>query len=145
MLRGAGGCATVSTGELAAATSRRMSFIGSTLRTRGMTSKLFGGGGDWVNHSSVFPFQGSLPALRPRLALHSRLSTTIHDADAEYEGADRGRQVAALEPRSLRVVVDAARHGRQAGRVLDQEGQVEAHEHGPEGQLAEGLGEHAAG
>ena len=34
-------------------TWRRMSFIGSTERTRGMTSKLFSGGGDGVNHSSV--------------------------------------------------------------------------------------------
>ena len=48
--------------SLASATSRRMSFIGSTLRTRGITSKLFGGGGEVVNHSSVLPCQGSLPA-----------------------------------------------------------------------------------
>ena len=54
-----------------------MSFIGSTLRTLGMTSKLFGGGGDGVNHSSVFPFQGSFPARRPCLALQSRFATTI--------------------------------------------------------------------
>jgi hypothetical protein len=31
----------------------RMSRIGSTERTRGMTSKLCGGGGEVVNHSSV--------------------------------------------------------------------------------------------
>jgi hypothetical protein len=57
---------------VAPATSRRMSFIGSTLRTRGMTSTSFGGGGDGVNHSRVFPFQGSLPARRPRLALQTK-------------------------------------------------------------------------
>src|SRR4029450_10687740 len=51
-LRGATGCATVSAGLAPAATSRRMSFIGSTLRTRGTTSKLLGGGGELVNHSS---------------------------------------------------------------------------------------------
>ena len=48
--------------------SRRMSFIGSTERTRGMTSKLFSGGGDGVNHSSVFAFHGSGPAIAPRLS-----------------------------------------------------------------------------
>ena len=44
-----------------------MSFIGSTLRTRGMTSKLLAAGGELVNHSSVLPCQGSLPALLPFL------------------------------------------------------------------------------
>ena len=67
MLRGATGCATVSAGLLPASTSRRMSFIGSTLRTRGIESKLFAGGGDVVNHSSVLPCQGSLPARLPCL------------------------------------------------------------------------------
>ena len=55
-------------------TSRRMSFIGSTERTRGITSKLFSGGGDCVNHSSVLPFHGSLPALRPLLMLTMTLT-----------------------------------------------------------------------
>ena len=45
-----------------------MSFIGSTLRTRGITSKLFSGGGEGVNHSSVFAFHGSGPAIAPRLS-----------------------------------------------------------------------------
>ena len=49
------------------ATSRRMSFIGSADADGGMTSKLFAGGGDWVNHSSVFPCHGSLPARLPFL------------------------------------------------------------------------------
>jgi hypothetical protein len=42
-----------------------MSFIGSTDRTRGTTSKLFSGGGDGVNHSSVLAFHGSGPAIGP--------------------------------------------------------------------------------
>ena len=42
-LRGAIGRATVPAAECAAPTSRRMSFMGSTLRTLGITSKLFGG------------------------------------------------------------------------------------------------------
>ena len=45
-----------------------MSFIGSTERTRGTTSKLFSGGGEGVNHSSVFAFHGSGPAIAPRLS-----------------------------------------------------------------------------
>jgi hypothetical protein len=44
---------------------RRISRIGSTERTRGMTSKLLAGGGEVVNHSSVFPFHGSGPAIAP--------------------------------------------------------------------------------
>ena len=42
-----------------------MSFIGSTERIRGITSKLLTGGGDSVNHSSVLPFHGSGPAETP--------------------------------------------------------------------------------
>src|SRR3712207_1637473 len=44
-----------------------MSFIGSTECTRGIVSKLFTGGGDCVNHSSVLPFHGSGPATAPFL------------------------------------------------------------------------------
>ena len=43
-------------------TWRRMSFIGSTERTRGIESKLCSGGGEVVYHSSVLPFHGSGPA-----------------------------------------------------------------------------------
>jgi hypothetical protein len=43
----------------------RMSFIGSTDRTLGIESKLWAGGGEVVNHSSVLPFHGSGPATRP--------------------------------------------------------------------------------
>jgi hypothetical protein len=72
---GAAGSATVPTLLDAAPTSRRMSFIGSTERTRGTTSKLFSGGGDGTNHSSVFPFQGSLPARLPRFRLRRTFAT----------------------------------------------------------------------
>ncbi len=50
-----------------------MSFIGSTERTRGTTSKLFSGGGDGVNHSSVFAFHGSGPAIGPCYSERRRL------------------------------------------------------------------------
>ena len=50
-----------------------MSFIGSTERTRGTTSKLLSGGGEVVNHSSVLPFQGSGPATTPFFRLRTRL------------------------------------------------------------------------
>ena len=52
-----------------------MSFIGSTERTRGTTSKLFSGGGEGVNHSSVFAFHGSGPAIGPFLIERTRLMT----------------------------------------------------------------------
>ena len=52
-----------------------MSFIGSTERTSGITSKLFTGGGEVVNHSSVFATHGSGPATTPRLRLRVTLMT----------------------------------------------------------------------
>src|SRR6185437_16730570 len=54
---------------VARSTCRRMSRIGSTERTRGISSKLLTGGGDDVNNSSVLPFQGSGPAIRPTCRL----------------------------------------------------------------------------
>ena len=143
-LRGAAGCATVSAGLLRASTSRRMSFIGSTLRTRGIVSKLFAGGGDVVNHSSVLPCQGSLPARLPLLDRDDHVDERHQDAEREDERADRRDQVVGRHAEALGVVVDAPRHPRQAGRVLDQEGHVEADEHQPERQLPERLREHPA-
>src|SRR4051794_26784632 len=58
-------------------TSRRMSFIGSTERTRGTTSKLLTGGGEDVNHSSVFAFHGSGPATTPPLSDRRMLMTDM--------------------------------------------------------------------
>ena len=52
-----------------------MSFIGSTDRTRGTTSKLFSGGGEGVNHSSVLAFHGSGPAIGPFLTERTTLMT----------------------------------------------------------------------
>jgi hypothetical protein len=49
------------------------SFIGSTERTRGITSKLFSGGGDGVSHSSVLAFHGSGPAIVPFLVERTTL------------------------------------------------------------------------
>jgi hypothetical protein len=57
------------------ATWRRMSFIGSTERTRGTTSKLLTGGGDGTNHSSVFAFHGSGPAFTPCFSERTTLIT----------------------------------------------------------------------
>src|SRR5215213_5709809 len=54
--------------------SRRMSFIGSTERTRGTTSKLFSGGGDGVSHSSVLAFHGSGPPRTPFFTERTRLT-----------------------------------------------------------------------
>src|SRR3954454_12541825 len=57
--------------------SRRMSFIGSTERTRGTTSKLLTGGGEDVNHSSVFAFHGSGPATTPPRSDFRKLMTDM--------------------------------------------------------------------
>ena len=51
-----------------------MSFIGSAERTCGITSKLLAGGGEVVNHSSVFAFHGSGPATAPALRLRATLT-----------------------------------------------------------------------
>src|SRR6185437_6928506 len=59
---------------VALSTWRRMSRIGSTERTRGISSKLLTGGGDVVNHSSVLPFHGSGPAIRPTTRLRATLT-----------------------------------------------------------------------
>src|SRR5580693_9381201 len=53
--------------------SRRMSFIGSYERTTGTTSKLLTGGGELVNHSGVFAFHGSGPAITPTFRLRHTL------------------------------------------------------------------------
>src|SRR5258705_7093094 len=47
---------------------------GSRLSTRGITVKLYTGGGDGIAHSSVAPFHGSLPATSPRRRLHHRFT-----------------------------------------------------------------------
>jgi hypothetical protein len=60
------------------ATSRarsRSSHIGYGLVTRGITAKLYSGGGELVAHSSVAPSQGSGPAGAPRNTLTARLAT----------------------------------------------------------------------
>ena len=51
-----------------------MSFIGSTERTCGTVSKLLTGGGEVVNHSSVFAFHGSGPATTPTFRLRATLT-----------------------------------------------------------------------
>src|SRR2546430_13565374 len=43
------------------------------LRTGGTRSKLYGGGGDVVAHSSVLPCHGSLPAISPWFQLRTML------------------------------------------------------------------------
>src|SRR3954471_16910125 len=72
---GATGCATLPAVRPAAPTSGRMSFIGSALRTRGTTSKLFSGGGGCTNHSRVLAPHGSLPAFLPTLRLRTTLNS----------------------------------------------------------------------
>src|SRR4051794_33996194 len=47
---------------------RRRSYVGRSLSICGRSSKLWGGGGELVYHSSAFPPHGSLPATRPYLA-----------------------------------------------------------------------------
>ena len=95
-------------------TWRRMSFIGSTERTRGMTSKLLTGGGDVVNHSSVLAFHGSGPGDRAVLRAAHDVDDRHQDARGEDERADRRDQVVELEVPDVRVLVDAPRHAVEA-------------------------------
>src|SRR5437588_12632977 len=55
----------------------RRSFSGMKLRTGGTRSKLYGGGGDVVAHSSVLPCHGSLPAISPWFQLRTMLIRKI--------------------------------------------------------------------
>src|SRR5215470_19013592 len=48
---------------------------GRRLLTAGVTAKLYTGGGEGVNHSSVHASHGSLPASLPRKYDHSRFQT----------------------------------------------------------------------
>ena len=75
-----GSAAALRGGWLWRSTWRRMSFIGSTERTRGTTSKLLAGGGEVVNHSSVLAFHGSGPAIAPLL-------DAAHDVDDRHQHA----------------------------------------------------------
>src|SRR6266850_4432498 len=47
---------------------------GRRLSTRGITVKLYTGGGDGIAHSSVAPCQGSFPAGSPRRRVHHRFT-----------------------------------------------------------------------
>src|SRR5262245_14089053 len=51
------------------------SHSGRRLRTSGKVSKLYSGGGEVVDHSSVQASQGSSPAGSPRRSDHSTLAT----------------------------------------------------------------------
>ena len=113
-------------------TWRRKSFIGSTERTRGTTSKLCSGGGEVVNHSSVFAFHGSGPGDRAVLERADDVDDREQDAERDDERADRRDQVVDLPAGVGLVLEDPPRHAAQAGRVLDQEGHVEADQREPE-------------
>src|SRR5258706_5043650 len=53
---------------------------GSRLSTRGITVKLYTGGGDGIAHSRVAPPQGSFPATSPRLRVHHRFTRNTSTA-----------------------------------------------------------------
>src|SRR6185503_11521809 len=76
------GCGDDATWPVWRATWRRMSFIGSTERTSGITSKLLTGGGEVVNHSSVLAFHGSGPATTPFLTLRATLMIVTSTPEA---------------------------------------------------------------
>ena len=65
-----------------------MSFIGSTERTRGTTSKLLTGGGEVVNHSSVLAFHGSGPAIGAALERPHDVDDRDQRAERDHERAD---------------------------------------------------------
>src|SRR5690349_21275796 len=58
------------------------SHSGRRLWTSGMVAKLYAGGGEVVDHSSVHASHGSLPAAAPRRYDHSRLATNTSTAAA---------------------------------------------------------------
>ena len=114
-------------------------------RTSGTTSKLLAGGGEVVNHSSVFAFHGSGPATAPCLRLRTTLMIVTQHAGGEDERADRRDQVVEREVADVVVLVHAPRHPVEADHVLDQERHQEAEEHQVEAQLAQALAQHPPG
>ena len=122
-----------------------MSFIGSAERTSGTTSKLLAGGGEVVNHSSVFAFHGSGPGRHPHLQAARDVDDRDDNACGENKRADCRDQVVERQVADVGVLVDATGHPVEADHVLDQEGDQEADEHQPEAQPAEALAEHPPG
>ncbi len=103
--------------------SRRMSFIGSPERTRGIASKLLTAGGEVVNHSSVFAFHGSGPAIAPVLRLREMLTIVTSTPEARMKAPIVEIRLKSREVAHVFVLVHPPGHPFEAELVLDQEGQ----------------------
>ena len=111
----------------------------------GSRSKLCGGGGDVVAHSSVCPPHGSLPGRRAALAGPPHVPEERQRRRAEQERADRRHAVERGEPVVGQVAGDPAGHALDAELVLHEERQVEADEHQHEVHPAPALVQQPAG
>src|SRR5215469_2788329 len=95
---GAGVGAGASAGTLLC--SARRSRSGIKDRTGGTRSKLYGGGGELVAHSSVLPSHGSSPATSPLRQLWTRLITKIRTENATKNAATVMKALVAPQPSS---------------------------------------------
>ena len=123
----------------------RRSNSGRSERISGRWSKLYGGGGELVAHSSVLPSHGSSPAGLP---LRSEMNT-FHRSGSMLAAIVNppivASEVEVVPARRRGVVGDPPRHARQAQLVHREERQVEADEHQHELDLAQRLVQHPAG
>ena len=121
--------------------SARRSRTGRALSTYGTLSKLCGGGGEVVSHSSVFAEPRVVARARPRrhVCVRSTLKKKKRTPDGHHEGADGRDEVVHLPASALGVRVDAPRHALEPEQVLREERDVDPDEHQPERPLAQGL------
>ena len=111
----------------------------------GMTAKLYGGGGDEIDHSSVGASQGFGPATAPAVRLRMTVDQQQQNTCSKEKGADRDHKIVSANPQFGRVGVDPARHTHEPDQVHREERQIEPDKHGPERPFSHSLVHHAAG
>ena len=79
-----------------------------------MTAKLYTGGGELVDHSSVHASQGSFPAGLPRKYDQIRLTDEDQDSRGLKDDADRDDQIPDVPTAARLIGIDPARHAQQS-------------------------------
>ena len=104
--------------------------------TVGMVAKLYSGGGEGIDHSSVLPSQGSFPAGSPLRTLQKKLCRNISTERTIMRDPSRGYKVPQVPSHAGLIGGLPPRHPVHAQEVHREEGDVEACEHNPEAELA---------
>ena len=112
--------------------------------TSGISAKLYSGGGDEVDHSSVRASHGSGPAIGPRRSEKIDVDEEQQHRRGDDERPDGRHQVQRVPAQAVRVRVRAAGLPLEPEEVHREEGQVEPDQQQPEHRLGERLVQHAA-